>query len=282
MATHTDILKIQQEFIIPGYETTLSKLIDEILEYNGEYSSEKLKNWLMDLLRLRIDVQSDQTFDEEILKKINQIEVARRVINLNIYASVIKLLKEYDDSLICFGMGYNENNNIYTVGHDKFSKEKQSKIDRFDVLKIETPSEKNENQKTIITFGPLTTISKEIRHDQVDEMIKELYNESKKEFFKTEHSIEFHYLRNLGEKIRVLNECIRRSDELSEEAQQTNKYLADLCAEFERRYGHFEHPIQMPNQIIGQTHITKNGKKIETQTIKETPVITYRKQIFHY
>ncbi len=277
-----EILKAQKNFIMPGYEKTLAELVNEISEYNGEYSSEKLKEWLMQLLELKIDIQNDHTFDEETLQEINKIEVAKRVIKLNIYSSTIKLLNEYDASLICFGMGYNEKNSIYTVGHDKFTEEKQGKSDRFSVLKIETPSERNENKKTIITFGPSTTISEEIRYKQVDQMIEDLYKESKKDYKKTPHGIEFHYLRNLSERIRVLCECINRLNKLPEETEQINKYIADLCTEFERRYGHFEYPIQLPNKIIGQTRVTTNGKTMETYTIKESPVVTYQKQIFHY
>lgn len=294
-----EVLTYEQKRIInPEYEETIMFLMEKIKKYHGKYNNKEFKEWLTSALMLEIDIQKDNTYDEETLSKINKIEFAQEIINFNTYGNIRKFLENYDQTLTFPGRGYNGNQYNYPVWHDRFVPGEPN-IPRSDSDKIQVLEMPKTEGKSIITItGPIER-SKKIRQLQIDKMILGLYKKSK-ETPKTnfETLTNYHYNIGLSPMIQILNEWIRRCHEdtiispqgfskirimasVDEEKQKINDYTTELYKALEKEYGMFNRPPRYETPI-GKIDVDTKGTITETYPIKETPVATWQKKITHY
>jgi len=106
----------QKRIINLEYEETIVFLMEKIKKYHGKYNTKEFKEWLTSALMLEIDIQKDNTYDEETLSKINKIEFAQEIINFNTYGNIRKFLENYDRTLTFPGGGIMEINIIIQYG----------------------------------------------------------------------------------------------------------------------------------------------------------------------
>ena len=293
------ITEEQKRIINLEYEETLLWLIEKISKYQGKYSTKQLKEWLTSLLMLEIDIQKDNTYNEEILKGINKIGFTQLIFNFNIYANIRKILEEFDENLTFPGGGYN-GKSIYPVWHDRFTPNESNiprgSADKIEILNISLPE-----NKTTITLTGESRRSKKIRQLQIDKMIIELYKKSlEKPNTNYEPIKDYYYNMDLGQIIHILNDWICRCNEdrlvqahgiykkikkinsISEEQTKINEYASMLYQLLQQEYGPFKEQFRRPEEVIGKIDIDTKGAITETYTIKETPIVTWQKKIEHY
>lgn len=288
----------QKRIINLEYEETIVFLMEKIKKYHGKYNTKEFKEWLTSALMLEIDIQKDNTYDEETLSKINKIEFAQEIINFNTYGNIRKFLENYDQTLTFPGRGYNGNQYNYPVWHDRFVPGEPN-IPRSDSDKIQVLEMPKTEGKSIITMTGSIQRSKKIRQLQIDKMILELYKKSKeKPKTNFEAITNYHYNIGLSPMIQILNDWIRRCHEdtiinpqgfpkirimasVDEESQKINDYTTELYKALEKEYGMFNRPPRYETPI-GKIDVDTKGTITETYTIKETPVSTWQKRITHY
>lgn len=289
----------QKRIINPNFEEIILWLIEKIKKYNGIHNSKEFKEWLTALLMLDIDIQKDNTYDEETLQRINEVFFVQEIINFNVYGNIRKFLEDYDRTLTFPGGGYNGTHYGYPVWHDRFVPGEpnipRSDSDKIQILEIPKP-----NDKTIITLTGTTSRSKKIRQMQIDKMIVELYKSSQeKPKVNFDPVIDYHYNMKLAYIIHILNDWACRCNEdrlvqrgfdktksaprsIPEECEKINTYVNELYKALKQEYGPFEEKFRRPGEVIGKINVDEKGNITETYPIKETPILTYQKRITHY
>ena len=269
--------KEQIPFFDNQIEILYKELKTKISQYNGKYKSEELKEYLKSLLALEIDILKDKSYNDEQLEELKKIKIARRIINFNVYGNLRKYLTKYDNTLIWPGESYNERSSAYPVWHERIPASKNPS-DKTPVLKIQSPNEFIGNDKTIITLNSIV-VSPKIRYEQIDKMIKELYQES---ISKPDYKFyeDYHYKIKLGCIIDQLSDWKSRRDELTEEQEIMKKYLFELYKNLKGKYGPFEEILKSSDRK--EKISLENSRIIGTTTIKETPVAVFQKRIEYH
>ena len=296
-----EILTIEQKRIInPEFEEMILWLIEKIKKYHGKYNSKELKEWLTALLMLEIDIQKDNTYNEETLKSINKNYFVQEIINFNIYGNIRRFLENYDGTLTFPGGGYNGDGYGYPVWHDRFVPGEPN-IPRGDSDKIEILGLSTPKNKTIITLTGTTSRSKKIRQMEIDKMIVELYKLSQeKPKVNFDPVIDYHYNMKLAHIIHILNDWACRCNDdrlvqprgfsnpkgvinsIPEVDKKINAYVNELYKALNQEYGTFKEKFRRPEEVIGKIDVDTKGNITETYPIKETPVATWQKRIIHH
>lgn len=258
---------------IPFYNYELKELLKDlrkkITKYNGKYNNKEFKEHLEALLMLDIDILKDNTYNEEQVEEFKNINIYRRLINLNIYGSMKKFLSNLDESIVWPGRIYNEDIAWYPVW--KNNKE---------ILTIDFLNPISENEKVVITLPQETIVSPEVRYKQIDKLIEQLY-ETHKQTPKIKNLKKWYYHMKLGYIIDQLSSLRTREDKLTKEQKIINSYNYELYKELDKEYGPFKNTFRLDHnneKII----VDEKGNIISTTTVKETPVATFQKKIFYH
>ena len=252
---------------IPFYNHELKELLEElrkkITKYNGKYNSKEFKEYLEALLMLDIDILKENAYKEEY----KNISIYERIINFNIYGSMRKFISNLDKKIVWPGAAYNEDVSYYPA------------LKKEEVLSVDTFSK---NEKVVITLPPETLISPDLRHQETDRLIEQLYNESKsKPNFKS--SEKYHYMMKLGNIIKqlsLLNSC-ESMRTLTNNQKKTNLYNNELYKEIEKEYGPFKNTFRLDHNNE-EISVDVKGNIIGLSTVKETPIAIFQKKYIYH